>query len=260
MREKSQEPTPPADITRITLRGTEGIAISSDSRAITLSSGLPKIFRPPSTSKFFPKAVHWVTNNKSATLRQSVVNWRFLTQNTKNKEHLDSGYMEYRPHTDEKYNVMILENENMFFTMEPRQKRIRIWSLSDGMSKGTITYSKSLEPTPFSMVVDGWIVWFCFPGSFSIEGWDLKKLAPVPFDPSNIPENLRLACFHAHGIEGIGTDVTIVDVVSKTEVYRLDGRYTNPSLLNWDGRHLVAYYKQPREEFLLVDLYHSIPR
>ena len=70
----------------------------------------------------------------------------------------------------------------------------------------------------------------------------------------------RLDFIQFDGTNGLDTGpARIEDAITRKEVFRLPKRFAQPSVVQWDGRYLVAAYSGTGE-LLIMDFVHMIPQ
>ena len=136
-------------------------------------------------------------------------------------------------------------------------KYIQALSIWTGEVVGTVRLEH--KPSNDPLVVDGSRVWVHFEDS-QTQGWDFGIPGSAPFLLSNAPQNPDRP--HLDFIDNTKSGSTspsrIEDTVTGKEVFQLAGRYAKPTIVQWDGRYLVAGYKSG--EVLILDFIHMIPK
>ena len=136
-------------------------------------------------------------------------------------------------------------------------RSIQAWSMWTWEPLGKVKLG--LKETPYldSLCIDSSRVCIHSEDSSAKEGWDfgIGGSSPVPFDPSSGRPYLDF-------IGGASWQTNhppwIKDTATGKEVFKLRGRYAEPSDVQWDGQYLVAGYESG--EILIVDFHHMLPQ
>ena len=118
---------------------------------------------------------------------------------------------------------------------------------------GKVRLEGSISHAP--LIVDGSRVWVHFVDS-QTQGWDFGILSstPVPLsDTPPDPDRSHLNFIYCAKTSGFRVE----DTVTGKEVYQLSGRFSMPTITQWDGRYLVAGYHSG--EVLILDFSCMIP-
>ena len=122
---------------------------------------------------------------------------------------------------------------------------------------GKIRLGGELSGDP--LIVDGSKVWVNFEDS-QIQGWDFGILGSTPVPLSDTPPDPDRP--HLDFVDGTRSPRAgpsrIVETVTRREIYRLTGRFSMPTIAQWDGRYLVAGYDNG--EVLILDFNCMIPQ
>jgi len=248
-----------AEVIGLALQAEEGTAISVDSAGVVgrwdLSTGFRKdFFRTLNTGGHANDArlangVLIITHYE-----QTLHNWRISTWDVESGSHLRTAHLPNFYHRD----LRISEDGTIVFEVD--RSGIQTWCPSTGRSAGWTPLVWPYNRSPPSLIVDGSILWIRSEGS-PTKGWDLRNLESLSSPSSNMPsDEHRLSFVQADDTNGQNTSPTrIKDTVTGKEVFRLPERFAQPSVMQWDGRYLVAAYSEAGEQ-LILDFAHMIPR
>ena len=132
---------------------------------------------------------------------------------------------------------------------------IQGWSAQTGEHVGQVQLegSKGIH-SYYSHSGDGSRIWVNFEDS-QTQGWDfgISDPSPIPLpDVTQDDPHLKLnrqENANRYGITNKGTG---------NEVFRLSGKYANPTAIKWDGQYVVAGYESG--EVLILDFNHMLPQ
>jgi len=134
---------------------------------------------------------------------------------------------------------------------------IQVWSILTGEVGSKVVLGG--KPLLNSLIMDGSRVWVHFEG-LQIQGWDFGFMGTSPI-PLSCMAILSLPTYHldsvSHTCVWNTSSSGIEDTDTGGEVFKLSGRYSNPTVAQWDGQYLVAGYNSG--EVLILDFNHMIP-
>jgi len=224
----------------VTLQAKDGIAISSNSdgmvRTWDISTGLCKgsIQTPAKDPKW---------SNVQLVNNRLIIVWyadKIYTLDVEKGELLQTVDVTL-DNTDGVDDVRISGDGSKVFCL--RWRIIQAWSILTGEVVGELCLQLS-QPRRF-LTVDGSRVWVHSPLSEPL-GWDFGIPDSLPVQLSGTP------LLHHNGTKqwDIGRS-RIKDRITGKVVFQLAGKFANPVVSQWDGRHLVAGYQSG--EVLILD-------
>jgi len=132
-------------------------------------------------------------------------------------------------------------------------RHIQAWSMQTGEVMGRV----EIEYVDFQrfLTVDGTRAWIHYPGS-EYQGWDFGTQGSSPVQ---LPNNMLPDRFHLTDTMLWDTNLfRVKDVVTGKVVFQLPERFTNPSVVQFDGCYLAASYNS--REVLILDFSHVFPQ
>jgi len=230
-----------AQIVSVSLPTNEAIAVSCNSRGVVrtwdISTGICKAsFRTPA------QGIRW----GAAELIDGRLIFGWCTQDKIHLYDTEKGEL-FRSVDLDRYSttasLRISRDGSKVFLLYSTS--VRVWSIRTGEVVGNVKLAG--KPVLDSLVLDDSRAWVRFEDS-QVQGWDFGSTglskSPIPL-PSSSPSPMT-----RHRLDFIDRTwpwytqpSRIWDMVTGDEVFRLSGKYKQPSMTRWNGRYLVAGYR-----------------
>ena len=128
---------------------------------------------------------------------------------------------------------------------------IQVWSIWTWECVGEVQHAMT-SPFLNPLHTDHSKIWIM--SQDSTQGWDFEISSSPPVPLSNMPTEKSHLDLIWESLWKYGGVTRIKDRETGKEVFRLSGRYANPSNMRWDGQYLVAGYESG--EVFILDFYH----
>ena len=245
--DRSSPPVTEARITSVSIQAHHGITISSDLAGVVkvwdISTGRVK--------ESFDTVAGWFQWGDAEQIDGGFIFCWFAERQIclwDTREETPLRTIEVLSHYDA-WDLKISGKGSKVFLLD--HDHIRVWSM-----KGEVVGEVELEGKPVfnSLIVDGSRVSVRFEDS-RIQVWDFRSPGSKPVPLSDIsllpwrqPRWDLIDCTRPW----ITEPSRIEDPTTGKEVFRLSGRYKDPTAVRWDGRYLVTGYRSG--EMLILDL------
>ena len=255
-----------ASVQFVGLDTKNGVAISADSAGVVrtwdISTGLCKTsFHAPIDGFVCGDAqvidgrltLVWLTTQKIC-----------IWDSEKGEQPVDKRIV-YRPTATQYLGLKMSGDGSKVFLLE--DKYIQALSIQTGEAVGWVRLEGRVrlesrmqskgKPLFGPLVVDGSRVWV-YSDDVQTQGWDFGVPGSIPIPLPNLSLGMHHLAFIEGTIEQPTCALMVEDTVTKAKVFWLYGEYTTPSVVQWDGQHLIAGYNSG--EILILDFKHVIPQ
>ena len=127
---------------------------------------------------------------------------------------------------------------------------IQAWSMWTGEVVGQVELKGKHRPLLDPLSIGGSRIWVWFM-DLSTQGWDFGILGSSPILLSSTLERPHLDFIR-------WPNARVKDRVTGRDIFKLSGRYAEPTQVQWDGQYLVAGYKTG--EVLILDFNYMLPQ